>query len=286
MAIPGLEVRGGGSTRVDYILVDALKIGPHDVASLSHDLHRRLRALAGLGYNDHIPLGWMFHYVPWEPKQGGGETYDAEHMVRSCMTWDDKAIAFATNMQQYFHQEWMHMEGPRRTSEQPAVDKMAEMVWDLESKMLEEAAAQWPRGPKRGGITFSSEDRRDLKWLGILRRKAWDTLMEVKNRHCMRHAMMHKRTIVLSLMKGEGGMRVPKTGGLWRRVDLLDLMFQVWRRWTPWAQCEGKTRGRIRRCVRKWEQDTELAIEAARKAKDMRRVWHLMRELGGTGIRA
>ena len=38
--------------------------------------------------------------------------------------------------------------------------------------------------------------------------------------------------------------------------------------------------------MRKWEQDTELAIEAARKAKDIRRVWHLMRELGGTGIRA
>ena len=43
------------------------------------------------------------------------------------MTWDERAIAFASNIETYFQQEWMNLEGPRRTQDRPAVDKMAEM---------------------------------------------------------------------------------------------------------------------------------------------------------------
>ena len=116
------------STRVDYILVDRTRMSGGDTATLSREMHRRLRALVGLDFNDHVPLLWRYSYQSWQIPDCKAVKYDAEAMVRSCLTWDDKALQYASSMQAYFHDEWMGKQDERALDDRHHVDKMADMV--------------------------------------------------------------------------------------------------------------------------------------------------------------
>ena len=61
-----------------------------------------------------------------------------------------------------------------------------------------------------------------------------------------------------------------------------DVLFTMWSRFAIWHKHEKRIRGRHRRCREAWDKTMEAAIYRARKDKDERRVWKLMRILGGT----
>lgn len=62
-------------------------------------------------------------------------------------------------------------------------------------------------------------------------------------------------------------------------------VFFTWKNYASWAKLEGKIKGRTRRCIKAWEARILKDIEAARRQNDTRRMWKLMRILGGTGRR-
>ena len=74
-------------------------------------------------------------------------------------------------------------------------------------------------------------------------------------------------------------------GELRAKGDAVDSLFQIWLRTARYLRHERAIRDRVRSCTRRWEQDLGIDISEARKAKDPRRVWQLMRQLGGTGRR-
>ena len=98
----GITWQGGrnASTRVDYILQTRTDKEKHTRNSRVPEMRRRLRAMAGLEDNDHIPLRLHFRLRPWKeaanPRTDG---YDHVSMARSCALWDDKATHFAKSAQ-------------------------------------------------------------------------------------------------------------------------------------------------------------------------------------------
>ena len=91
----------GASTRVDYILQTRLRCDTNTRVSRVPEMRKRLRAMAGLEDNDHIPLRLQLRLRPWKeetclPQEG----YDYVSMTRSCITWDEKATYFAESAQE------------------------------------------------------------------------------------------------------------------------------------------------------------------------------------------
>ena len=133
---------------------------------------------------------------------------------------------------------------------------------------------------------YSEADQKWLKREGVLRRCAWDTLLQVRGRLMETNRGRGARNRVLARWKDQTGMRLGRwNGDLWREGDALHAILTVWARYAVWRKHEGRMRGRHHLCRRVWEREMGAAINQARKARDERRVWKLMRVLGGTGRR-
>ena len=120
----------------------------------------------------------------------------------------------------------------------------------------------------------------------MLRRCAWDTLLKVRDGMLDTNRKKGARNRVLARWKKQKGLRMGRwTGDLWREGDALQLIMTVWARYAIWRKHWGRIRGRHHLCRTVWEQGMGAAIDQARRARDERRVWKLMRVLGGTGRR-
>ena len=119
----------GATTRVDYIIVDAPRLHVEDKIMLSSTFRRKLRTMACLEVNDHVPLGGKFRYRAPHRYTRPPPPYDDEAIVRSCITWHEKAIAYSLKVNEVFEHYWMkgNLEGigPGRD----IMDQMADMAW-------------------------------------------------------------------------------------------------------------------------------------------------------------
>ena len=153
--------------------------------------------------------------------------------------------------------------------------------------MQKQAEIIWPCNKGDHKVCFSKEVKAQLRWHSILRRQAWMTVCDARNKIIDRCLGTCARNRMLNISKDREvvSYRLSPMLGLFRRVDAMDLMFQTWFRWSRWHQQERKVKGIIHHNIKKWERDMATAIEAARRGRDPRRMWRLMRELGGTGRR-
>ena len=211
---------------------------------------------------------------------------DAESMVRSCLTWDAQAIAFGEHMREYLKGEWLDRVAERAMDARDLVIKMAEMAWKFEDRMSQTALDLWPRRRGNYQVMYTEANQKWLKWEGTLRRCAWGTLLQVRDRLFETNRSKGARNRVLARWKDQTGMRLGRwSGDLWREGDALHAIVTVWSRYAVWRRHEGRIQGRHNVCRRVWDRRMGEAINQARRAKDERRVWKLMRVLGGTGRR-
>ena len=162
------------------------------------------------------------------------------------------------------------------------VTKVADMAWRFEEQMNQKAAQLWPRRRGTYQMMYSKEDQAWLRWEGILRRQAWSTLLQVRDALLCDHRRQGARDRVLARWKDLGGLRMGRwTGDLWREGDAQQAIVTVWGRYAVWRKHEGRIQGRHNICRRRWEREMGEAINHARRGKDERRVWKLMRHLGG-----
>ena len=64
-------------------------------------------------------------------------------MVRSCLTWDQKAAQFGDLMQQYLREQWLERIEERAADLRHPMEKMADMAWKLEARMNQVAEDLW-----------------------------------------------------------------------------------------------------------------------------------------------
>ena len=271
------------ATRVDYVLVDTTRIHPDDHAVLGRELHRRLRTLVSLEVMDHVPVAWNFTYAAWDVVKSKAPSYDYESMVRSCVTWDDKATTFATTVAGFFHTEWARRRDETGTPATP-LSRMADMVWSLEETLNQTAQEIWPRRPQGYIFSLSDDDRAWLKWQSVLRRHAWSTLLQVRDASIAKNLSSGPRCRLLRVNRTGRGMRMGG-GELWDSMDCMECIFTTWLRYARWHGHEDGIRSFLQKRTKAWEANMARAVEHARRQNDTRRMWALMRQLGGTGRR-
>ena len=74
-------------------------------------------------------------------------------------------------------------------------------------------------------------------------------------------------------------------GELWDSMDGAECIFFTWLRYARWHVHERQIRYCLAERTRTWEATMTWAVEHARRQNDSRRMWTLMRQLGGTGRR-
>ena len=187
-------------------------------------------------------------------------------------------------MTSHFQTHWIDTQAARNRDPRHPMDKMAEMVWQLEEEMNSKAREVWP-SPRAGHkVTFPRETQARLKWLGILRRNAWSTFLRARDIMQADNIARGARGRVVAQSKGIIGFRIGR-GELWTMSNTLEIIIRSWRRITRWLQTDKEVKLTISRATKEWEKEIERTIEQARRDKDDRRVWQLMRVLGRTGIR-
>ena len=85
-------------------------------------------------------------------------------------------------------------------------------------------------------VRFGDATKAKLKWHGILRRQAWDTLVTVRSRELQTHMQGTVRARMIGVLRAGTGLRPNDDDTLWRPTELANMIFQAWRRWTPWRQ--------------------------------------------------
>ena len=182
---------------------------------------------------------------------------------------------------------WFCPEAAEARARDPTLtgDRMARMVWDMETAMNTKARELWPRGGSRFPIPFSEDAKRRLRWHGILRQQAWMTMISTRTRLYEVNALKPAKDRVQRQHNKGTSLRVGK-GELWDQGDTMELILRAWHRYSRWHTQEAIIKGEIRRGTRQWEHSMETDIRTAGRDNDRRRQWHLMRVLGGTGHRS
>ena len=147
---------------------------------VAREFRRTLRGLVSLEDNDHYPIRLQVRLQPWgggrkEPRPG---EYDRQEMVRSCLTWYEKAQEYTMIMQRYFWDVYMSTENimARRSDPDNSYNHMAQFLWNTEDLMNSTAATLWPKRGKQHAVPFTDEVKSKLRWLAILRKRAWLTV--------------------------------------------------------------------------------------------------------------
>ena len=178
-------------------------------------------------------------------------------------------------MTSHFQTHWIDTQTARNRDPRHPMDKMAEMVWQLEEEMNSKAREVWP-APRAGHkVTFPRETQARLKWLGILRRNAWSTFLRARDIMQADNIARGARGRVVAQSKGIIGFRIGR-GELWTMSNTLEIIVRSWKRITRWLQTDREVKLTISRAIKEWEREIERTIEQARKDKDDRRVWQLM----------
>ena len=93
---------------MDFFIEDLSKYDPAHRVHLSHTMHRRLTAEAGLEVVDHKPMCMRVRIRPWRAeKRQEVIGFDHVGMVRSCVRWDDKAVKYSEHARGYFTRGWL-----------------------------------------------------------------------------------------------------------------------------------------------------------------------------------
>ena len=139
--------------------------------------------------------------------------------------------------------------------------------------MNQTAERLWPRRQGNYQMIYSEKDRKWLRWESVLRRYAWNTLLQVRDALFETNRVKGARARVLARWKDQTGLRMGRwTGDLRKQGDALQLVVTMWARFAVWRKHEGRIQGRHNLCRRTWEREWGEAIDQARKAKDERRV--------------
>ena len=88
-----------------------------------------------------LPLGWKGRLPRWAPPGREEAGLDAEQMVRSCLTWDERAAEYGRHISSYLQREWLEKVAERAADARDPVTKMADMAWRLEDQMNQMAQA-------------------------------------------------------------------------------------------------------------------------------------------------
>ena len=279
-----LEWRKNATSRVDFVIIDRQYYRDEDYPILSKELHKRLRLLTGLEVKDHLPLAWTFRHYAWTPPARTSPQFDANAMVRSCLTWDDRAIQYAETMQNFLLTTWYAQRPQREQSGLPAIQHMADMTWRMEEHMNTTAGAIWPPNNNTHKVPYSDADKKWFAWQGILRREAWkgtlatrDSLIEANNNRTARGR------VVESNHKGHA-LRIT-SGALWTQGGAITCLFKVWAAYRHYHRVHSSMEKYKGYLLRTWDNDIPLQISKAKSVNDTRQMWRLMRTLSGTGRR-
>ena len=263
--------------------MESTRIHQGDYAVLGRELHRRLRTLISLEVMDHLPVAWTFTYSSWDATKARAQGYDYEAMVRSCITWDDKATEYANRVSAYLQEEWARRRRASADQWDPMTG-MADMVWALEDTLNQTAQELWPSKPRGYKVPLEQANKVWLRWQAVLRRQAWATLLRVRDTYIQRNLSPGPRCRVVRIHRTGRGMRM--TGGvLWDSLDGMECILATWLRYARWHSHERGIRKLLADRTKAWEAGMTKAVEHARWQNDTRRMWALMRQLGGTGRR-
>ena len=212
------------------------------------------------------------------------KSFDREAMVRSCITWDSRAVDFANRLSKKFWGGWMDPERIDYRGQHPeeTYEALANFMWEAEDLMNETARTLWPQGSRQHAVAFPEHIKSKLRWWAILRKRAWLTLLEVRDRIVSEYLKRPLQARVAKAVAKGSAFRLG-TGELWEFSEATELIFQVWKRYTVFSARDRIVRRTTGHHVDHWEGQMGRDIERAGKQNDTRRMWGLLRTLGGTG---
>ena len=92
--------------------------------------------------------------------------------------------------------------------------------------MNTKAQETWPRIQQDYRAPFPDQDKRWLKWQGVLREHAWATLLSTRDRHQLANELSGATVRVIQGTRGDMMYRLYK-GELRAKGDAVDFLFQI-----------------------------------------------------------